>query len=196
MASTAGAIEAADDAYLADLFRRANEAKLSDDRYWHLLLHYRQNLTGGYTSEQDDTGLLLASNVKTDPRAELEATRAQVVSAESVGRSRQPAQCSSVGYFSTIPYYLKVQEYRDIENRDIWEYRLNFSDGQIRRMLMHAWELGNASFDYYFFKENCSYHLLSLLEVADPSLSLTDRFLFWTVPADTVRLITQQPVLV
>src|SRR5207245_2052930 len=37
------------------------------------------------------------------------------------------------GYFSTIPYYLKVQEYRDIENRDIWEYRLNFSDGQIRR---------------------------------------------------------------
>lgn len=100
------------------------------------------------------------------------------------------------GYFSTIPYYLKVKEYRDIENRDIWEYRLNFSEGQIRRMLMHAWELGNASFDYFFFKENCSYHLLSLLEVADPSLSLTDRFLFWTVPADTVRLITQQPGLV
>ena len=296
MASTAGAIEAADDSYLADLIRRANEAKLSDDRYWHLLLHYRQNLTGGYTSEQDDTGFFLASNGKTDPRAELEATLAQFFSAELVGRSRQPAQCAFVaryhwlseklgidtgrlpaqrcerferwvgefdaqsislifpsafmnnpasmfghtllridqkgqteqtrilaytinyaadvppdegvlfavrgifgsyrGYFSTIPYYLKVQEYRDIENRDIWEYRLNFSDGQIRRMLMHAWELGNASFDYYFFKENCSYHLLSLLEVADPSLSLTDRFLFWTVPADTVRLITQQPGLV
>ena len=32
------------------------------------------------------------------------------------------------GYFSTIPYYLKVQEYRDIENRDIWEYRLNFTE--------------------------------------------------------------------
>ncbi len=100
------------------------------------------------------------------------------------------------GYFSTIPYYLKVQEYRDIENRDIWEYRLNFTDAQLQRLLMHAWELGNAYFDYFFFKENCSYHLLALLEYADPSLHLTDEFLFWTVPADTVRLIARQPGLV
>ncbi len=100
------------------------------------------------------------------------------------------------GYFSTIPYYLKVQEYGDIENRDIWEYRLTFSEDQVRRMLMHAWELGNAYFDYYFFKENCSYHLLSLLEVADPSLRLRERFVFWTVPAETVRLLAQEPDLV
>ena len=95
-----------------------------------------------------------------------------------------------------IPYYLKVQEYRDIENRDIWEYRLNFTEHQVRRLLMHAWELGNASFDYFFFKENCSYHLLSLLEYADPTLHLTDQFFVWTVPADTVRLIAAQPGLV
>jgi hypothetical protein len=100
------------------------------------------------------------------------------------------------GYFSTIPYYLKVQEYRDIENRDIWEYRLNFTEHQVRRFLMHAWELGNASFDYFFFKENCSYHLLALLDYADPTLHLTDEFLFWTVPADTVRLIASKPGLV
>src|SRR5262245_15612435 len=100
------------------------------------------------------------------------------------------------GYFSTIPYYLKVQEYRDIENRDIWEYRLNFTPVQLRRFLMHAWELGNAYFDYFFFKEHCSYHLLSLLDSAEPSLHLTDQFTFWTVPADTVRLIAAQPGLV
>ena len=34
------------------------------------------------------------------------------------------------GYFSTVPYYLKVQEYGDIENRDLWEYRLNFKIGR------------------------------------------------------------------
>lgn len=61
---------------------------------------------------------------------------------------------------------------------------------------MHAWELGNAYFDYYFFKENCSYHLLALLDYADPTLHLTDEFLFWTVPADTVRLIVSKPGLV
>jgi hypothetical protein len=100
------------------------------------------------------------------------------------------------GYFSTIPYYMKVKEYRDIEHRDLWEYRLRFNDAQIRWLLMHAWELGNTYFDYYFFKENCSYHLLSLLEVADPSLHLRDHFIVWTVPADTVRLLASQPDLV
>ncbi|MDH3503776.1 MAG: DUF4105 domain-containing protein [Nitrospirota bacterium] len=100
------------------------------------------------------------------------------------------------GFFSTIPYYMKVKQYRDIENRDIWEYRLNFSPEQYHRLLMHAWELGNAYFDYYFFKENCAYHILSLLEVADANLHLTDQFHFGTIPADTIRLLARQKGLV
>lgn len=100
------------------------------------------------------------------------------------------------GYFSTIPYYLKVQQYRDIENRDIWEYRLNLTENQLRRFLMHAWELGNAYFDYFFFKENCSYHILALLDYANPDLHLTDEFIGWTVPADTIRLVVSKPNLV
>ncbi len=282
--------------YLSHLILRASEAKLSEQRLWHLLLHYRKNLLGGYTSEADDPGFFLAPDGKTNPQAELEATLTKFFFDELVGRSRQPAQCAFVaryhwlkeqlefddqrlpplpcerfrrwynemnprsvtlifpsafmnnpasmfghtffridqvgqtastrilaytinyaadvpddegvlyavrgiaggykGFFSTIPYYLKVKEYRDIENRDIWEYRLNLNEAQIRRMLMHAWELGNAYFDYFFFKENCSYHLLALLEVADPNLQLRDQFMFWTIPADTVRLLTQQPGLV
>ena len=61
---------------------------------------------------------------------------------------------------------------------------------------MHAWEMGNASFDYFFLKENCSYHLLALLGVCrsrvafDRSISVLDR------ADDTVRLITKQPGLV
>ncbi|TFG61220.1 MAG: DUF4105 domain-containing protein [Nitrospirales bacterium] len=100
------------------------------------------------------------------------------------------------GFFTTIPYYMKVKEYRDIENRDIWEYRLNFSQEQNHRLLIHAWELGNAYFDYFFFKENCAYHILSLLEVADPTLHLTDKFHFSTIPADTIRLLIRHKGLV
>ncbi len=100
------------------------------------------------------------------------------------------------GFFSTIPYYIKVQEYGDIENRDIWEYRLNLSSQQIHQLLMHTWEMGNGYFDYYFFKENCAYHILSLLEIADPQLHLTDQFHFWTIPADTIRLLFQTEGLV
>ncbi len=269
---------------------------MAQDRYWHLLLHYRPTLLGRVTSEQDDPGFFLAPDGKTSPQAELDATLAAFFSDALVGRSKQPAQCAFVaryhwlkeqlkfdesrlppqrcerferwaeefntdaislifptaymnnpasmfghtflrldqrgqteqtrllaytinyaaevppdagieyvykglfggyqGFFSTIPYYLKVREYRDFENRDIWEYRLNFTAPQIRRLLLHAWELGNASFDYYFFKENCSYHLLSLLEAAEPTLYLTDRFSYWTVPSDTLRALIDQPGLV
>ncbi len=100
------------------------------------------------------------------------------------------------GLFTTIPYYLKVQEYRDLENRDIWEYRLNLSEPQVRRLLMHAWEMGNAWFDYFFFDENCSYHILSLLDAADPSAHLTDRFHLYTLPSDTVRALIARQGLV
>lgn len=96
------------------------------------------------------------------------------------------------GVFAITPYYLKVREYSDIENRDVWEYQLTLTPKEIDRLLMHVWELGPTHFDYYFFDENCAYHLLSLLEVARPGLQLTDRFQWWAIPSDTVRAVTDQ----
>jgi hypothetical protein len=100
------------------------------------------------------------------------------------------------GRFANFPYYMKVQQYGNLESRDLWEYDLDFSQEQIDRMLRHLWELGSTYFRYFFFQENCSYHILSLLEVANPELHLTDQFTFTVIPSDTVRLITQQPGLV
>jgi hypothetical protein len=292
-ASLVGAGEPPENAYLVELTDKGLQAKLASEREWHLLLHYREDLFGGYTSEQDDPGFFMSPDGKTNPQAELDATLKQFFSDELVGRSKQPAQCAFIaryawlkqrlaidetrlppqrcerferwfddfdvesvslifasgfmnnpssmfghtflrvdqrgqtdqtrilaytinyaaelppdtgpefavkgifggyrGYFSTIPYYLKVQEYGDMEDRDIWEYKLNFTPEQVRRLLMHAWEMGNAYFDYFFFKENCSYHILSLLEFAEPSLHLTDRFAFYTMPTDTIRRLMETP---
>lgn len=100
------------------------------------------------------------------------------------------------GYFSLLPYYLKVREYSDLDSRDLWEYRLSLTLDQLDWMVRHAWEMGSTWYDYYFFGENCSYHLLSLIEVADPRLHLRDRFPVWTLPSDTVRAVTDQPGLV
>ncbi|HUL40663.1 MAG TPA: DUF4105 domain-containing protein [Burkholderiales bacterium] len=96
------------------------------------------------------------------------------------------------GRFSISPYYLKVREYNDLENRDIWEYQLNLTPEQINMLLMHAWELGPINFNYYFFNENCSYYLLELLEVARPDLDLTRGFRWWAIPSDTVRAVVKQ----
>jgi hypothetical protein len=100
------------------------------------------------------------------------------------------------GRFATFPYYMKVQEYSNVESRDLWEYDVHFTQEQIDRMLRQLWELGSTFFWYYFFQENCSYHILSLLEVANPQLHLTDQFFFTVIPADTVHLISRQEGLV
>jgi hypothetical protein len=100
------------------------------------------------------------------------------------------------GRFYVIPYYVKVQEYSNMESRDLWEYELNLSPEQVARLVMHAWETRSTYFDYYFITENCSYQLLTLLEVADPSLHLVDGFSGRVVPGDTVRVVLDQPGLV
>lgn len=96
------------------------------------------------------------------------------------------------GTFSIVPYYEKVEEYSDLENREIWEYELNLEQTEIRRLLMHVWEMRQAYADYYFFDENCSYQLLTLLEVARPKLDLTGGFEWWAIPTDTVRAVIEQ----
>lgn len=93
------------------------------------------------------------------------------------------------GYFIVTPYFNKIKEYNRDENRDIWEYPLNFTPAEIKKMVAHLWELRDIEFDYYFFDENCSYRLLELLEVARPGIELTDEFKLTAIPVDTVRAI-------
>ncbi|MGH7931480.1 MAG: DUF4105 domain-containing protein, partial [Candidatus Binatia bacterium] len=40
------------------------------------------------------------------------------------------------------------------------------------------------------------YHILSLLDLADPEIRLTDRFWFYTFPSDGVRMIAERPGLI
>jgi Domain of unknown function (DUF4105) len=100
------------------------------------------------------------------------------------------------GRFYVVPYYMKVQEYSNIESRDLWEYEVSLTPDQVRRLVLHAWETRSTQFNYYFFTRNCSYQLLSLLEVADPSLHLSDRFRGAVIPSDTVRAVLTWPGLV
>ncbi len=282
--------------YLQELLHRATQLELANQRYWHLLLHYRPNVLEGFTSQADDADFFLAPDGKTDPQAELVATLEAFFSREKFGDIKQPAQCAFVaryhwlnthlgfdprrlpeqpckefelwmeelnpagvslifpsaflnnppsmfahtllridqvdqteetkllsytinfaarptteffltfaylgltggfeGYFSIKPFYELVKKYGDIQNRDIWEYQLDFTEEEILRLLMHEWELQKIHFDYFFFKENCSYQILSLVEIAKPELQLTDQYYLWTIPGETVRLISQQSGLV
>ncbi|PKH13391.1 hypothetical protein BI292_21390 [Pseudomonas sp. 43NM1] len=95
------------------------------------------------------------------------------------------------GLFALVPYQEKLSEYRSLENRDLWEYRLNLTQQETERMVEHVWELKQIQFDYFFFDENCSYRLLELLQVARPSLRLTEQFPLTAIPTDTVKAVKE-----
>lgn len=274
-------LEASLDFYLA----QANERKLHEERYWHLLLHMQNNV-----SEIDDPYFFLAPEGKTYPKAELEATlrafynetslddnatacrfparlawlkeelslenlpnvtcqeydaildrlsptsvtlvfpAAHINSPASMfghtflrinssynskllsyainyAADADPSQENGVlfavkgllgGYFgkySLLPYYDKLKEYRDTENRDMWEYDLDLTKEETLRMVRHIWELNGTSSYYYFFTENCSYNMLWLLEIARPSIRLREHFNFQVIPLETVHAAKSEAII-
>ena len=285
------------DDYLNELIGQAQARGLHQDRFWHLLLHYKKTLFGAVESQEDAPEFFTSPIGKSDPQAELVATiktffrplsdlkpgeeHPQCVfparykwlgSRLSFDPARLPGQrCERLegwleglapekitlifashylnnpgsmfghtllridtkregpeqkllnygvnyaaaadtdnallyalkgmfggfkGVFTLYPYYVKVQEYNNLENRDLWEYELSFTEDQMNYMLLHLWELGGNYFDYWYFEENCAYHLLSLLEVANPDLHLTDQFTYQVIPGETVKVVTAQKGLV
>jgi len=99
------------------------------------------------------------------------------------------------GVFGLFPYYEKVKQYAWIEHRDVWSYPLDLDDAEVARMVDHLWEMDGVKFDYYFLTKNCSYQLLSLLEVARPALRLTEQYSWYAIPADTIRTLADVPGL-
>lgn len=93
------------------------------------------------------------------------------------------------GAFSILPYYQKVKEYNDFENRDLWEYQLNLKPEEVQRLMQHLWELKGVMFPYYFFSSNCSYQLLGLVEAARPGLAMRRDFPVYAAPTDTLRRV-------
>ncbi len=100
------------------------------------------------------------------------------------------------GTFRKLPYYYKVREYNDYESRDLWEYKLHLTPQQLDMLVAHIWELGSTFFDYYYLTENCSYHLLGLLEAALPGRDLLGSVHWPVIPADAIRAVTDEPGLV
>ena len=99
------------------------------------------------------------------------------------------------GTFRRVPFFYKVREYNDYESRDLWEYDLSLTQPQVDMVVAHLWELGHTFFRYFYLSENCSYHILGILEVADPKLDLISGVGWPVLPADTIKVILRNPGL-
>lgn len=99
------------------------------------------------------------------------------------------------GYFNVLPYYKKMQEYGEINQRDIWEYRLDLKPHEMEAMVRHIREMEGVDSDYYFFDENCSFTLMYTVEAARPGLRITESFPLWVIPVDTVRALEREGLI-
>jgi hypothetical protein len=93
--------------------------------------------------------------------------------------------------YSVMTYFTRLGEYHNIENRDIWEYKLRMNAAQVDRLLEHAWELQSAQMNYFFPNKNCAYHLWVLLQVANPNWHIADPSAYWVMPADGIKILNQ-----
>lgn len=100
------------------------------------------------------------------------------------------------GVFTSVPYFHKVREYNDFESRDLWSYDLNLDAQAVDFLVALIWELAPTKINYWYLTENCSYHMLSILDAADPKLDLRRNLKKWIVPVDTLKAVTEVPDLV
>lgn len=96
------------------------------------------------------------------------------------------------GGFTVKPYHQIVNEYNNIENRDIWELNLNLTKEETDFLMAHLWEIGQTKTKYYFFTENCSYMLLELLDAVRPDLKLAQQFPVHAIPLDTFKAVASR----
>ena len=99
------------------------------------------------------------------------------------------------GRYSIEPYYKKLNEYSDLEQRDIWEYTLDLTQEEIDRMVRHIFEIRHFYADYFFLAENCSYNLLWLIEIAKQKSNLVHQFNHKAIPIDTLRAVISEKLV-
>lgn len=95
------------------------------------------------------------------------------------------------GFPSTIsvePFYVKVEEYENIENRDLWIYWLDLNSDEIDFLLDHLWELKKLTQEpYVFTNRNCSVGIYNALAAIRPDVDFIDFPRAYVMPLETVQ---------
>lgn len=89
------------------------------------------------------------------------------------------------GVFQVAPYAPFQQHYRQTEQRNVWEYKLDLSATEKSLIAGMIWELGQFNPDYFFHSYNCATVTRLLLTLArPPTLAQMDTIV---TPSDVVR---------
>lgn len=91
------------------------------------------------------------------------------------------------GIITASPLYKKIKEYTVENQRDIYFYHLALTSEQKKQVIFTLWERKRAKFDYLFITENCSYAILKILQIIEPTIEIPKGLFGQVVPFETVK---------
>lgn len=92
--------------------------------------------------------------------------------------------------FRNVGFYKHEQNYTENENRDLWDYELNLTKSEVAFVVNHAWEVLDQNYTYYFFRENCAFRMIELLEII-PGIQLTNHYEPYIIPQSTLQTLNK-----
>lgn len=100
------------------------------------------------------------------------------------------------GRYAISPYYVMVNKYANHESRDLWEYAIKLLPGEVDRLVAHLWELIHVGvFQYYFLDGNCASYIVKLMEIAKPTVKLSQGLGVYHPPTGVVQAMARAGLL-
>ena len=99
------------------------------------------------------------------------------------------------GFYSAMPYYKMTNNYNNLESRNIWEYKTNYTKQEVEYFTKHIWELIQTRTPYYFFDKNCSYYVLDALNILKPEIKLVNEKSLRTIPIETIKNLYRNNII-
>lgn len=91
------------------------------------------------------------------------------------------------GSFSSLPYFHKVEEYNNIEDRDLWLYELNLNTEEMLLLKLILYDQSQTDLKYYFLNGNCAEKIYSILKIVK---NIDDSHFYYSFsPLKSIKLI-------
>ncbi len=91
--------------------------------------------------------------------------------------------------YTVLPFYQHLNRFNEVQNRDVWEYKLDLTDDQTRLLAAHAWEHLKASNRYYYLRQNCAYRIVELLSAVTDAKLVPEKP--WVMPVDVLETLSR-----
>jgi hypothetical protein len=100
------------------------------------------------------------------------------------------------GRYHIQPFFRLYESYRVIEERGLVEYQLAFNEFEVKRLLLHLYELMTLEQDYYYFKNNCAYELMWLIGSAKKESTVSKHVGKIVSPYDVVLALKEEGLII